>query len=78
MLCPHKQNPQACLTCYHARKAAPVPTKQATGAPAAVPQVPLPQPPPGQEFPPEAFGADKLWEPPKRPQLIDRLPRRPK
>lgn len=68
-LCPHKQNPKACLICWRLN-GQPVGVSQ----PAHGHTAPLPVA--GKPPAPEAFSGDKLWEPPAHPSVIDRAPRR--
>lgn len=68
-LCPHNQNPQACLTCFHTK-----------GAKRAVPRVPAGQMPAAnphaRSAPPGATSNEVLWEPPVHPRVCDRVIRR--
>ena len=68
-LCAHKQNPKACLTCFHlnGRKTARL----------TIPQGALPQTNPhALSAPPGSQSNETLWEPPVHQSVSDRQPRR--
>jgi hypothetical protein len=69
LYCEHKVNRTTCLVCWRSTPAKPK-SKEETRT--------MPEPPRMRSgtTPPEAYNPTEVWQPPARPQLINRLPRR--
>jgi hypothetical protein len=68
-LCPHKQNPKACLTCFHIQGSKRPATQIPHGALSATN-------PHALSAPPGSTSDEALWQPPVHQSVSDRQPRR--